>query len=59
VVNIIPSAQNGLDRERGLNFSQLRVAHFSRFGQKLDQIENSYWGAIEEAIAIELSIFGR
>ena len=59
VVNVAPSKQNGLDRERGLNFSQLRVAHFSRFEQKLGQIEDSYWGAIEEAIAIELAIFGR
>jgi mRNA interferase MazF len=59
VVNIMPSVQNGLDRERGLNFSQLRVAHFSRFSQKLGQIDDNYWGAIEEAIAVELAIFGR
>lgn len=59
VVKIAPSQQNGLDRERGLNFSQLRVPHFSRLGQKLGQIEDSYWSAIEEAIAIELAIFGR
>jgi len=59
VVNVTPSKQNGLDRARGLNLSQLRVAHHSRFGDKLGQIEDIYWNAIEEAIAIELHIFGR
>ena len=28
-------------------------------GQKLGQIEDSYWDAIEEVIAVELAIFGR
>ena len=59
VVNIKPTRDNGLDRERGLNFSQLRVAHFSRFGNKIGKIESSYWAEIEEAIATELAIFGR
>jgi len=59
VVNVKPTKDNGLDRERGLNFSQLRVVHFSRFGSKLGTIESNYWTDIEEAIAIELAIFGR
>ncbi len=59
VVNVKPTKNNGLDRERGLNFSQLRVVHFSRFGSKLGTIESNYWTDIEEAIAIELAIFGR
>ena len=49
VVNIKPTKNNG----------QLRVAHFSRFGNKIGNIESSYWAEIEEAIAIELAIFGR
>ena len=59
VVNISPTKQNGLDRERGLNFSQMRVVYYSRFGSKLGELEDSYTQQIEEAIAIELGIFGR
>ncbi|MEY4518169.1 MAG: hypothetical protein RLZZ499_768 [Cyanobacteriota bacterium] len=59
VVNIEPSKENGLDRRQGLNFSQMRVAHYSRFRSKLGVLENSYLAQIERAIAIELSIFGQ
>lgn len=59
VVNVEPSSQNGLDRKRGLNFSQIRVAHYSRFTSKLGVLENTYVSQIEEAIAIELNIFGK
>ena len=58
VVNVKKSRSNGLDRERGLNLSQLRVVHYSRFGKKLGTIEPNYWEEIEQAIAIELAIFG-
>ena len=59
VVNVVPSQKNGLDRERGLNFSQMRVVYYSRFGSKLGELESSYTQQIEEAIAIEFGIFGR
>lgn len=59
VVNVQPTQNNGLDRERGLNFSQFRCVDASRFRTQLGVIEDSYWNKIEEAIAIELSIFGR
>ena len=59
VVNIKPSRQNGLDRERGLNFSQMRVVSYKRFRTKMGRIEDKYSQKIEEAIAIELGIFGR
>jgi mRNA interferase MazF len=59
VVNILPTPQNGLDRERGLNFSQIRVVYYARFVSKLGELEPSYHQQIEEAIAIEFAIFGR
>ncbi len=59
VVNVKPSSKNGLDRTRGLNLSQMRVVHYSRFSFKLGVLESSYKEQIEEAIAIELNIFGR
>lgn len=58
VVNVKPTKTNGLDRERGLNFSQFRCVDASRFSQQLGVIEDDYWTQIEKAIAIELSIFG-
>lgn len=59
VVNVKPSLQNGLDRERGLNFSQMRVVSYEKFKTKIGKLEKKYQPKIEEAIAIELSIFGR
>lgn len=59
VVNVQASSQNGLDRTRGLNLSQMRVVHYSRLSSKLGSLEISYKKQIEEAIAIELNIFGR
>ena len=50
VVNVLPTKENGLDRERGLNFSQMRVVYYSRFGSKLGKLESSYIREIEEAI---------
>lgn len=57
VVNVSPTKQNGLDRERGLNFSQIRVVYYSRFGSKLGKLELNYAQQIEKAIAIEFDIF--
>ena len=59
VVNVSPNKKNGLDRERGLNFSQMRVVYYSRLVKKLGELEEKYSSQIEEAIAIELGIFGR
>ena len=59
VVNVEPSPKNGLDRLRGLNFSQMRVVYYARFQSKLGKLEDSYTKQIEEAIAIELAIFGK
>lgn len=59
VVNVEPSAINGLDRKRGLNLSQMRVVAYSRFLSQLGILEDIYTHQIEEAIAIELAIFNR
>ena len=59
VVNVKPSNLNGLDRQRGLNLSQMRVVYYARLQSKLGKLEDSYSQKIEEAIAIELGIFGR
>ncbi len=59
VVVVQPSSQNGLDRPRGLNLSQMRVVHYSRLVSKLGTLETSYLPQIETAIAIELNLFGK
>ncbi|NEP46035.1 MAG: type II toxin-antitoxin system PemK/MazF family toxin [Okeania sp. SIO2H7] len=54
VVNVLPSAQNGLDQQRYLNLSQMRTVDFQRIQNRLGVLEESYWGAIEKAVCIEL-----
>lgn len=54
VVNIDPTSQNGLDRERNINLSQLRVVSFQRISKRLGVLESTYWAAIEKAVNIEL-----
>jgi mRNA interferase MazF len=54
VVNINPSIQNGLDSERNINLSQLRVVSFQRISKQLGVLENTYWAEIEKAVNIEL-----
>ena len=54
VVNVTPTAQNGLDRERHINLSQMRTVGFQRLKNKQGVLEESYWEAIKEAIRIQL-----
>ena len=54
VVNIVPTAQNGLDRERHINFSQMRAVDAQRIKNRLGMLEDSYWEEIERAVSIEL-----
>ncbi len=54
VVNLSPTAQNGLDRERHINCSQMRAVDAQRIKNRLGVLEDSYWEAIEKAVAIEL-----
>ena len=57
VVNVLPSEQNGLDKERGLHFNQIRSIDRSRLASKIGKIEDLYWSKIEQAIAIQLGFF--
>lgn len=57
VVQIKPSVDNGLDRLRGLNLSQMRVVSYTRFVSKLGVLESHYNRQIDRAISIELSLF--
>ncbi|MGL6337952.1 MAG: type II toxin-antitoxin system PemK/MazF family toxin [Waterburya sp.] len=54
VVNVAPSAQNGLDQERGLDLSHLRSVSIQRINRKLGEIEAQYWSEIKKAILLEL-----
>ena len=54
VVNIAPTAQNGLDRERHVNFSQMRAVDAQRIKNRLGLLADDYWDAIEKAVSIEL-----
>ena len=54
VVNVSPSAQNGLDRERGLDLSHIRSVSIQRIGNKLGEIEARYWLEIKQTILLQL-----
>ena len=54
VVRVYPSAENGLDKERGLHLSQIRSVDHSRVKTKLGKIEDYYWEEIKRAIHVQL-----
>lgn len=54
-VNLDPSEQNGLDKERHINLKQLRVVDISRIGRKQGELENLYQLQINECLEI---VFG-
>lgn len=54
VVNVSPTSQNGLKGKRYINLSQMRVVDVRRIKNKQGTLEESYWGAIERSISIEL-----
>lgn len=54
VVNVVPTALNGLDKERHINFSQIRAVDARRIKRQHGVLEETYWGEIERAICIEL-----
>ena len=57
VVNILPSNENGLDKERGLHFNQIRSVDFSRMISKIGKIEDIYWEQIKAAIDVQLGFY--
>ena len=54
IVNVAPSSQNGLDKERGLDLSHIRSVSIQRVNNKLGAIEEKYWSEIKKAILIQL-----
>jgi mRNA interferase MazF len=54
VVNILPTAQNGLKGDQHINLSQMRVVDAQRIKSKQIVLENIYWEEIEKAVSIEL-----
>jgi mRNA interferase MazF len=57
VINVLPTPENGLDKERGLHFNQIRSVDRSRIISKIGEIENIYWNRIKAAIDIQLGFY--
>ena len=57
VVNIKPSQQNQLDKEKRLHFNQIRSVDASRLKSKLGTIESNYFTQIKRALDIQLGFF--
>lgn len=53
IVNVACTAQNGLDRERGLNLSKIRSVSINRFNNQIGVVEDKYWEAIKKALLAE------
>lgn len=53
IVNISPTAKNGLDRPRGLNLSKIRAVSMGRFNNRIGIIEDQYWSEIKKALLAE------
>lgn len=54
VVNVIPTAENGLKGKRHINLSQLRAVDARRIKNQQGTLEDAYWGSIAKAVCIEL-----
>lgn len=54
VVNVAPTSQNGLDRDRYINLSQMRAIDARRIKNKQGVLEDFYWQEIKKAICLEL-----
>ena len=57
VVNVLPTDDNGLDKERGLHFNQIRSVDRSRIISMIGKLEESYWESIKEAIDIQFGFY--
>ena len=51
-VNLEPTQENGLDKNRHINLKQLRAVDISRIGKKQGELENQYIDAIKGALTI-------
>ena len=52
VVNVLPSKNNGLDKERHINLKQMRAVDISRIKNRQGILESQYLKPIKEAIEI-------
>ena len=57
VVNVFPTKKNGLDKERGLHFNQIRSVDHSRLTYKIGEIEADYWDSIKVASDVQLGFY--
>lgn len=57
VVNVLPTSENGLARERGLHFNQIRSIDRSRVTSKIGKLEDIYWNEIKAAIDVQLGFY--
>jgi len=51
-VNLTPSSNNGLDKNRHINLKQLRAIDITRIGKKQGKVENLYLQEIKQALTI-------
>ena len=51
-VNLEPTEENGLDKNRHINLKQLRAVDVSRIGRKQGKLESQYLDAIKAALTI-------
>ena len=51
-VNLIPTNDNGLDKDRHINLKQLRAIIIARIGKKQGKVENQYLQPIKQALTI-------
>lgn len=59
VVNVWPTEQNALDKERHVNLSQLRTVDARRITNQLGTLEPQYWTDIKRAVDIEFGFDDR
>ncbi len=51
-VNLTPTNDNKLDKDRHINLKQMRAIDISRIGKKQGKVENQYLQAIKQALTI-------
>ena len=55
-VNLTPTNDNGLDKDRHINLKQLRAIDISRIGEKQGKIESQYLQEIKQALNIVVDL---
>lgn len=51
-VNLEPTQENGLDKNRHINLKQVRAVDVSRIGKKQGKLESQHIGSIKGALTI-------